>query len=257
MATSPNAELHDCAVCEEKTASVCSGCKTTFFCSREHQKLVYSTHKHLCKGPPDACYLPPLTVEEVAALSPGHQGEVNQEAILQSVRRNGWWTGTLEDLLRDLSSTSSTLEEPRRSRLLASLHQHLLPPPSASWLEFRKMPWTSFATFQRTILDPQPSLMSILEPDKRMGEDPFRRFSTIYRQYLILTTLRARAVQQPPPAALTRRILNLAKERVRKLVDEVDLPPGQLQKAKFFLDILLEGADGDGVRAEATLMLPE
>ncbi|GAA5893844.1 hypothetical protein JCM6882_003109 [Rhodosporidiobolus microsporus] len=243
MSTTPDAELHNCAVCEKKTASVCSGCNTTFFCSREHQKLVYPTHKHLCGGPSDACYFPTLTADEVAALLEGEDGRGR--------------SGRGEDLLGDLASSASTIEEPRRSRILAFLHQNLAPQGDRPWAEFREHPWREFATFQRSIFDPDLSLLPGLEVDQPASEDPFRRLNRLYQQLLILHTLFSRAAEQPPPLALTRGLIKLATERARKLVQEACFPPVRHIAADSFLDIMFNSADGKGLEAEAILALPE
>ncbi|GAA5933882.1 hypothetical protein JCM10213_008459 [Rhodosporidiobolus nylandii] len=61
------ATLRECAVCDVKTTSACGRCGLPF-CSREHQKLLWKTHKWLCGKDPDVSSLPPLDEEEVEAL---------------------------------------------------------------------------------------------------------------------------------------------------------------------------------------------
>ncbi|BGP21066.1 hypothetical protein JCM10213_007584 [Rhodosporidiobolus nylandii] len=59
----------ECAVCGTRTDQRCSGCKgdsPLFFCSREHQKLLWRTHKVLCGRDPDYFFLPPLNEAELA-----------------------------------------------------------------------------------------------------------------------------------------------------------------------------------------------
>ena len=40
----------DCVVCDRQAKALCSGCKHIFYCSREHQKKHWSTHKEECKA---------------------------------------------------------------------------------------------------------------------------------------------------------------------------------------------------------------
>ncbi|ORY91773.1 hypothetical protein BCR35DRAFT_299099 [Leucosporidium creatinivorum] len=51
-----------CVVCGKPTQQACSKCKELYFCSAEHQRVLWSVHKHLCgkKG-----FSPPLTEAEV------------------------------------------------------------------------------------------------------------------------------------------------------------------------------------------------
>ncbi|ORY91775.1 hypothetical protein BCR35DRAFT_312038 [Leucosporidium creatinivorum] len=53
----------ECVVCGAATTKTCSACKKLFFCSAEHQKLLWPIHKHLCGK--DQYSPPPLTEGEV------------------------------------------------------------------------------------------------------------------------------------------------------------------------------------------------
>ena len=39
----------DCAICDKLAKSFCSGCKHVFYCTREHQKQHWNSHKEDCK----------------------------------------------------------------------------------------------------------------------------------------------------------------------------------------------------------------
>ncbi|GAA5911850.1 hypothetical protein JCM6882_005217 [Rhodosporidiobolus microsporus] len=58
-----------CCVCGTPTEKRCSGCGTAgfdlFFCSREHQKLVYFEHKKVCGPNAKPFRFPPLSATEV------------------------------------------------------------------------------------------------------------------------------------------------------------------------------------------------
>ncbi|BGP20985.1 hypothetical protein JCM10213_000188 [Rhodosporidiobolus nylandii] len=59
----------ECAVCGVKTDQHCSGCQgddPLFFCSREHQKLLWKTHKVLCGHDPGYFFFAPLDEQELA-----------------------------------------------------------------------------------------------------------------------------------------------------------------------------------------------
>ncbi|BGP21014.1 hypothetical protein JCM10213v2_009193 [Rhodosporidiobolus nylandii] len=59
----------ECAVCGVETDQRCSGCQgddPLFFCSREHQKLLWKTHKVLCGHDSDSFFFPPLSEQELA-----------------------------------------------------------------------------------------------------------------------------------------------------------------------------------------------
>lgn len=38
-----------CAVCKQKASSKCSKCCIVFYCSKDHQKDDWKTHKNICK----------------------------------------------------------------------------------------------------------------------------------------------------------------------------------------------------------------
>ncbi|BGO99389.1 hypothetical protein RTG_02129 [Rhodotorula toruloides ATCC 204091] len=65
----PGPFLHRCAVCGTSTENRCSGCSKAggpiiFFCSPEHQKLVWHNHKRVCRDRSAAFVAPPLSDEE-------------------------------------------------------------------------------------------------------------------------------------------------------------------------------------------------
>ncbi|GAA5854143.1 hypothetical protein JCM5353_000664 [Sporobolomyces roseus] len=61
--------LGDCVVCGTRTPTRCSECasngtKWMYFCSREHQKLIYKTHKRVCGKRSSPLRWPELTEKE-------------------------------------------------------------------------------------------------------------------------------------------------------------------------------------------------
>ncbi|BGP38841.1 ubiquitin-specific protease [Rhodotorula kratochvilovae] len=141
MSSSP--ALVDCAVCDMKTSTRCSGCKGPAFCSTRCQAILWTTHKHFCKrpdGPATTFSFPPLTRKEAAIFDPAPQvpyvgdcvtGET--EEWLSYVFHHGLWECPpghrqhgAECYIRVqqeviLPAPSSRLQEPNRSYLLAVL----------------------------------------------------------------------------------------------------------------------------------------
>ncbi|GAA5933865.1 hypothetical protein JCM10213_008454 [Rhodosporidiobolus nylandii] len=219
-ATAPDDGLHDCAVCEKRTSTACSSCGTTFFCSRECQKLLWMTHKDLCRSPEGACYFPPLSTEDAAALKQLHttgSGSAAEllEVCLEQLREKGWLPDppgqrSMQVLIDDLASSSCTISEPRRSFMLIAISRPLHPGPSdkpEDWLRTAPFPWHQLG-----------DLHGFLEVFGQVnleapGRDPFREMNLVYRQYLVLYTLIARAAQSPAPPALKKRHLLVAWNR--------------------------------------------
>ncbi|GAA5950636.1 hypothetical protein JCM3765_000558 [Sporobolomyces pararoseus] len=67
-ATSPSSALGQCVVCGKESVKGCSSCKAVglnwmYFCSVEHQKLIWKSHKFVCGKNPFE--FPPLSAKEV------------------------------------------------------------------------------------------------------------------------------------------------------------------------------------------------
>lgn len=45
-----NEELNPCEVCEAKASQRCSGCQSVFYCSRDHQRQDWKTHRLTCRA---------------------------------------------------------------------------------------------------------------------------------------------------------------------------------------------------------------
>jgi hypothetical protein len=44
-----NKEIHNCSICGIESKMKCNRCKSAFYCSREHQKEAWASHKSICK----------------------------------------------------------------------------------------------------------------------------------------------------------------------------------------------------------------
>ncbi|GAA5893868.1 hypothetical protein JCM6882_003115 [Rhodosporidiobolus microsporus] len=127
-------EPGECAVCAATTSSRCSACKVNlkFFCSREHQKLLWPTHKWLCDKDPSILVLPPFTDSELAAIEGFYAaykaGRAREDArvLFESLEEAG-----LEDPLGYIKGINiypnPDVREPLRSYTLLELYLLLAP----------------------------------------------------------------------------------------------------------------------------------
>ncbi|GAA5888964.1 hypothetical protein JCM6882_009697 [Rhodosporidiobolus microsporus] len=84
-----------CCVCGTSTSQRCSACSAAgfslFFCSREHQKLVYFAHKKVCGKNAKPFRFPPLSLEEAAEAKSGlhdrYLAKDRQTCIADQVQR--------------------------------------------------------------------------------------------------------------------------------------------------------------------------
>ncbi|GAA5894974.1 hypothetical protein JCM6882_008256 [Rhodosporidiobolus microsporus] len=141
--------LYNCAVCPVKTPTLCGGCKSIAFCSKEHQKLLWPTHKYACKNG-GVWTTAPLSEEEVTALLDWRNtvsmewlnqcllktkelkdltvlgGHREQDfTVVEKIKRLGLYDGRWEDLLDDLSKPSSSIKDPERSAILSLIRHRL------------------------------------------------------------------------------------------------------------------------------------
>ncbi|BGP18282.1 hypothetical protein JCM10213v2_006342 [Rhodosporidiobolus nylandii] len=138
------ATLRKCAVCDVKTTSACGGCGLPF-CSREHQKLLWKTHKWLCGKDPSKFTFPPLSPTELAAYTQLYEAHMASpepcKAAESCIYTNNKLCTSPEEwprVLDDLASSACSVPEPTRSRLLVLLHIHTL---RCGEVIFRRTPW--------------------------------------------------------------------------------------------------------------------
>ncbi|GAA5934775.1 hypothetical protein JCM10213_007861 [Rhodosporidiobolus nylandii] len=208
---------------EVKTSSACGGCGLPF-CSTKHKKLLWVSHKHLCKADPDACYIPPLTQREAAALktTAGKPGSLFAE-FTAPFRRKGV-------VLDRLTQLPCPVHEPIRSTTLAVLrHPDDLYCSNLTEPDFE--PWTHVCSLNVHV--------GFSLPD---GTDTFRALNTLYRQYLIFWTL---SYQRKRGKLLDMDMYQLTPISSSRLFAEIDrsvLPPAQKQDLKDKLNWSLKYA---------------
>ncbi|GAA6037392.1 hypothetical protein JCM8097_008547 [Rhodosporidiobolus ruineniae] len=186
----PLEELHECAVCSATTTSRCSACKEVFFCSKDHQRLLWFTHKYLCGRDPVVFFCPPLFSHEALALSKIQSepymllggAAARPDALLRFFQKKRLYDGNWAELFRALSGLSSTIPEPRRSLLLLHARNHLMVSSLAAALGHSA--WRLLSTAACFILTISAQMPGV--PD---GDEFLRVFNPYLRAKLVLTSL--------------------------------------------------------------------
>ncbi|GAA5893788.1 hypothetical protein JCM6882_003095 [Rhodosporidiobolus microsporus] len=209
-------------------------------CAPEHQKLAWSGHKVLCGGPPNACYLPPLTDYERGVLLKRQNelwtvvGGEKKMTLLQHLEARKLWTESLPSLLDILKERDCIISEPRRSRILSlcisQAHDDdgvILSPWCLVANEYeilRKQSLQLIALARNNHLS--APLLDISHP----SIDPFRRFNNVLRQALIYGIL----LQDDHPAVRALRVsrraflVRVSGLRIAEFLKEADLPQVQI-----------------------------
>ncbi|GAA6015406.1 hypothetical protein JCM11491_000417 [Sporobolomyces phaffii] len=129
-----------CAVCLAPTTTRCSQCKQLYFCSPDHQNLLWGTHKYLCKiDDVETYYAPPLTRGEAdfarqSLRTSKVSGRFSQmypdlagKTVIQLVETLGLYSGTFEDLLDGVTAASpDPIQEPFLTAIVIIVRAHIL-----------------------------------------------------------------------------------------------------------------------------------
>ncbi|GAA5937461.1 hypothetical protein JCM10213_007243 [Rhodosporidiobolus nylandii] len=222
-------KLHDCAVCEKQTDQRCGGCASdftcSFFCSRECQKLIWHTHKVICKAG-GAFTVPPLSPEEVAAVThweddlivtgPG----IQLKTPLQSLKELGWYKGSWENLMRQMSNFAlSTLSPEAHVAILTFLRKLLVSDKKTGGSTSALTPWQLLANACTPVIQqpggggPGPIFSAALSRSKPLLE-----------QAAILYTFLA-STYHTTPTPDQFPLFRLAHERTIKALAALDMPP--------------------------------
>ncbi|GAA5918611.1 hypothetical protein JCM6882_000833 [Rhodosporidiobolus microsporus] len=239
-----SAALYPCTVCNRSTALVCGGPSTpceAFFCSREHQKLLWPTHRWLCGKPSSTFSFAPLTEEEAHALEILAQPTSHPEGFKvywpALVKELQLWDGKDEPktLLADLRQREpSTVAEPLRSLLIGELRGILVRAipllPSLGLDSASANAWTLTGALLRRLHNAIPLGLQIHFLQAR---DPsaLEQFAPVLRAFLAFHTIRlsrekllkdaAATRSSAPPLADLDEILALAHSRVLPSADTV------------------------------------
>ncbi|GAA5895124.1 hypothetical protein JCM6882_008288 [Rhodosporidiobolus microsporus] len=231
-----------CAVCPQRTTTRCSGCSTVAFCSREHQKLLWTTHKYVCKnGGEWTCA--PLSAGEVAEITKrrdvpclSYDGSCSPSLVKKLKRLHLFNANDWECLMRELSRPApQDIEEPVRSATICMLRSTLTNfHPAAATLAplWSQLDLTKLAAFPDSLEQTawhhmtqsagrfiwrafSPVFRS--EPDL----DFFRRSFPFLQQMLVAHTLSFSMWKTRSP--VTKRLAHQAFDRAAKILEEMDL----------------------------------
>ncbi|BGP14487.1 hypothetical protein JCM10213v2_002436 [Rhodosporidiobolus nylandii] len=253
-------DMHDCAVCFNKTRNRCSGCANAmggvFYCSADCQKLVWVAHKYLCGRSADIFCLPPLSDEEIAQLDRTRrwydaQGWSFREAAGRFSGREVEDKEMLEYLTSD-EDTDRSVRNPLRTFARAQMHRMHLEQDAKDyknsaplWLPFSDACLEAVKIFRRHVEPPAPTKSATLY-------DPYRLLNTFLRRALLLFTFTSKLVTHSAERTMVPAYFLLATRRL-----EWDLQGTQVSSpikaalaehmAKFVEECKLEVLGGTGM----------
>ncbi|GAA6009879.1 hypothetical protein JCM10207_002143 [Rhodosporidiobolus poonsookiae] len=215
-------DTHECSVCDAPAQMRCSACKTTWYCSAEHQKLVWKgSHEALC-GKDDNEFLPPPFNDEERALAakfehcsvPGCECRNMRYALRFAFQTNDWQV--ILDILagRPTSNKLATNSPWLRQLFILYIRHWLLPhlrhgPPSSSKLVKRPPPIALF--HQDAFTGIHARVLKRGLGDESMSEYFLRALNPWCRAMFMFDTLMAHLIphydrgSKPDVVALCRR----------------------------------------------------
>ncbi|GAA5964741.1 hypothetical protein JCM3765_002539, partial [Sporobolomyces pararoseus] len=142
----------ECVVCGKAATDRCGDCaangsKWFYFCSREHQKLVWSTHKRVCGKRSSPFRWPGFSQSELDRIS-----EVSTHPIETQAKEGISMLDKLDPYIRQMSGSRGPMDLESRKKMLVSIFEkyregpndHLKPPGHYQKIsEFRNMMWTT------------------------------------------------------------------------------------------------------------------
>ncbi|BGP47022.1 hypothetical protein JCM10450v2_002874 [Rhodotorula kratochvilovae] len=224
-------QLQKCAVCPRETTKMCSGCKSVAFCSRECQKVLWPTHKVLCKRDPDVFYLPPLDealVTQFLALrdKPFQGANITFEQMWgRQLGVQKEWTFILDQLRYD----HDVADDPSRNllSLFALVHLHQYGRGEKLFAPLNQEPYfQAVARLHKAVTGfLNESLAPMFGRYTRLN-DPFRLLNAFLRALLVEGTMLARYPDDGslPPDVYDVLRHALVNERARAILERMPLP---------------------------------
>ncbi|GAA6049828.1 hypothetical protein JCM3770_004204 [Rhodotorula araucariae] len=213
-----------CTVCPNKTTKTCGACKAVFFCSIACQKAIWSTHKWTCGKPLDGVSHAPLSEEEVALLldldEMANGGTYRPWCWHNILKKDGLWSGGVEELLDSLKSPECSIVEPTRTLILADLRGNLFRAGCDYGIlpDLVVTPWVAAGRLYRTVWRRGPSSAGFADPKVAVA----LVWSKTIRQYLVFCTLRyLRESGKGLPAGIADGVEALAMQRTRAAVEDI------------------------------------
>ncbi|GAA6037339.1 hypothetical protein JCM8097_008519 [Rhodosporidiobolus ruineniae] len=214
--------LHPCTLCTMLTSTRCSGCKELFFCSKEHQKLLWPMHKVFCGKDDPTFFLPSLSDLErshleqvrdipyvISVLDPA------PASLLAFVKQRGLFSGSWQELLDVLTSEAPSLPLWQITALRCAAHTQIccnmlsLPTKPSPW-RLLAVPCSYlflFKSFEQVAPEQRPALLA--------------RASPYLKQFAVHATLQAsRAHKRLCDAEiLTPELLKVSLDRLEPLLE--------------------------------------
>ncbi|BGP45116.1 Egl nine 1 [Rhodotorula kratochvilovae] len=228
-------QRYDCAVCTKKTVQRCSGCKNIYFCSHEHQKLIWPAHKALCGADPESFHLPPLTEQDLRDLEPIKDKPATPLAQLHDYTFLQGVSEVKQMLVAPAPARRPAVEwDDTRDFAILQSRQHL-----AHWYKSRpdklalvnsapQLMNNAFSRFAMAFLMFNPS--NVVTDNPEVGPGPVRALKGLnrfLRQLLIFYTLLADVEKRNNEAYAVEMLplLELAIDRAGQVLDETELEP--------------------------------
>ncbi|GAA5887978.1 hypothetical protein JCM6882_000823 [Rhodosporidiobolus microsporus] len=223
-----------CWICGELTTTRCGACEKAgidiFFCSREHQKLVWPVHKLVCgPGKANPFLWPALSKEELTRMLKNLDEPyvIRGDTVYQTTLRQ--WLGVLGDekSLSELASLSSDLTQPDRQEQLVKVRaaEHF------RWTGSRGLLTESVEAFvPRHAVDYGSALLyTFLDPDTLPYQPLYSWWSPTHHRILFssfLTLLSRRRRDGGQLGAFKQHALTAAQREVRGGLALVDASAG-------------------------------
>ncbi|GAA5893751.1 hypothetical protein JCM6882_003086 [Rhodosporidiobolus microsporus] len=240
-----------CAVCPAPATTRCSGCPAAgvFFCSRECQKLVWSSHSALCGKDPSTFFFPPLIGGELGVLERFKDAEfgycimeMQGKTLLAFAKDEGLFDGTWEEFISVVGDPLPSASDARTSILRAFAHVHISTATHPIALQYPSVPlnpWNQLAThFVQAIFTDAHYV--VLWPQKD-DPAPFQVFNPYLRQVLLHYTLTCAVFSGKQRPSLSRRNVELSLERAQKVIDTLPIPLKYRNNVKIFRSALNDG----------------
>ncbi|BGP18243.1 hypothetical protein JCM10213v2_006301 [Rhodosporidiobolus nylandii] len=216
------ASQNTCMVCSKPSTMRCSGCRPAhaFFCSREHQELIWPIHKSLCGAPSEACYAPPLD-------------EWEQLKMISTFGERVFFCSFPPSGTRSVVCSAYTQEETFRREEL--WHGDWAAPLGEKDRLYTTLPssalraWYSLSAFHCTLYNFMTDIYCNSQPGVPYGSfDVFRDVKgagALYRQYLVFHFLAAAATKPSPSAHLTGEVVVASRRALNPLVEAATFAP--------------------------------
>ncbi|BGP39583.1 hypothetical protein JCM10449v2_003534 [Rhodotorula kratochvilovae] len=212
-----------CEIRGKETTQRCSACAITgvdlFFCSTEHQKLVWRAHKRNCgPGKANPFFIPPLTDEELASV----QERADRTIITPQMRRT--------TLAAELAAVSG--------RPFSYVYEHL----GGSVTDTKHLRKKAFlVNIARSTRWADPSRPDVLTTDTVLWSfiSPSRWFTPLHHKLLLLAGLTTRGAFEGDPEAL--EWLPAVRERMTAWV-RAGMGTGDLRTRALLADVKFEFA---------------